>query len=70
MHYHETGMFLYISNFKLKLCIMHNSDCKICTGTSKKIEYHEKGQYFCLISESETHILFITQSEIFQAFIS
>ncbi len=39
----------------------------------KKIEYHEKGQYFLsLISESETHILyrFITQSEIFQAFIS
>jgi len=32
----------------------------------KKIEYHEKGQYFLsLISESETHILyrFITQSE-------
>ncbi len=39
----------------------------------KKIEYHEKGQYFLsLISETETHILyrFITQSEIFQAFIS
>ncbi len=39
----------------------------------KKNEYHEKGQYFLsLISESETHILyrFITQSEIFQAFIS
>ncbi len=37
------------------------------------MEYHEKGQYFLsLISESETHILyrFITQSEIFQAFIS
>jgi len=33
---------------------------------------HEKGQYFLsLVSESETHILyrFITQSEIFQAFI-
>ncbi len=27
------------------------------TGTSKKNEYHEKGQYFLsLISESETHI--------------
>ncbi len=41
--------------------------------TSKKCEYHEKGQYcLSLISESETHILyiFITQSEIFQAFIS
>ncbi len=39
----------------------------------KKCEYHEKGQYFLsLISESETHILyrFITQSYIFQAFIS
>ncbi len=39
----------------------------------KKIEYHEKGQYFLsLISESETHILYrlITQSEIFQVFIS
>ncbi len=38
-----------------------------------KLEYHEKVQYFLsLISESETHILyrFITQSEIFQAFIS
>ncbi len=38
----------------------------------KKIEYHEKGQYFLsLVSESETHILyrFITQSDIFQAFI-
>ncbi len=37
------------------------------------MEYHEKGQYFlALFSESETHILyrFITQSEIFQAFIS
>ncbi len=42
-------------------------------GHLKKLEYHEKGQYFLsLISESETHILyrFITQSEIFQAFIS
>ncbi len=29
------------------------------TGTSKKIEYHEKGQSFLsLISESETHILY------------
>jgi len=39
----------------------------------KKLEYREKVQYFLsLISESETHILyrFITQSEIFQAFIS
>ncbi len=39
----------------------------------KRFEYHEKGQYFLsLLSESETHILnrFITQSEIFQAFIS
>ncbi len=39
----------------------------------KKFEYHEKGQYvLSLTSESETHILyrFITQSEIFQAFIS
>ncbi len=39
----------------------------------KKLEYHEKGQDFlALFSESETHILyrFITQSEIFQAFIS
>ncbi len=39
----------------------------------QKLEYHEKGQYFLsLISERETHILyrFITQSEIFQAFIS
>ncbi len=28
-----------------------------CTGTSKKNEYLEKGQYFLsLISESETHI--------------
>ena len=39
----------------------------------KKFEYHRKVQYFLsLISESETHILyiFITQSEIFQAFIS
>ncbi len=38
-----------------------------------KLEYHEKCQYFLsLISESEAHILyrFITQSEIFQAFIS
>ncbi len=42
------------------------------TGTSKENEY-EKGQYFLsLISESETHILYIhyTQSETFQAFIS
>ncbi len=38
----------------------------------KQLEYHEKGQYFLsLISESETYILYsITQSEIFQAFIS
>ncbi len=39
----------------------------------QKLEYHEKGQDFVsLISESETHILykFITQSDIFQAFIS
>ncbi len=39
----------------------------------QKFEYHEKGHYFLsLISESETHILyrFITQSEIFKAFIS
>ncbi len=46
---------------------------KVYTGTSQKFEYHEKGQYFLsLISESETHILYrlITQSEIFQAFIS
>ncbi len=27
-------------------------------GTSKKLEYHEKGQYFwSLISESDTHII-------------
>ncbi len=43
------------------------------TGTSKKKKnITEKGQYFLsLISESETHIfyIFITQSEIFQAFI-
>ncbi len=33
------------------------------TGTSKK-EYHEKGQYFLsLISESETHILYIHYME-------
>ncbi len=32
----------------------------IQTGTSKKNEYHENGQYFVsLISESETHILYI-----------
>ncbi len=31
----------------------------ITTGTSKDIEYHEKGQYFLsLISEHETHILY------------
>ncbi len=37
------------------------------------MEYHEKGETFLsLISESETHILYrvITQSEIFQVFIS
>ncbi len=41
------------------------------TDTSQK-NHDEKGQYFLsLISESETHILwFITQSEIFQTFIS
>ncbi len=47
--------------------------CHITTLNLKKIEYHEKGQYFLsLISESETHILyrFITPSEKFQAFIS
>ncbi len=46
---------------------------EVCTGTSKKIEYHEKGQYLLsLIWERETHILyrFLTQSEIYQAFIS
>ncbi len=40
---------------------------------SKKKKYLEKGQYFVsLISESENYILyrFITQSEIFQVFIS
>ncbi len=56
-------------NYILKYIQIENSYRHI----KKKFEYHEKGQYFLsLISESETHILyrFITQSEIFQAFIS
>ncbi len=42
------------------------------TGTSKKIEYLEKGQYFVsFISESETHILyrFITHRLKYQIFL-
>ncbi len=45
----------------------------IFTGTSKKkIDSWKRSIFVSLISESETHILyrFITQSEIFQAFIS
>ncbi len=52
------------------MCILRNTNIQVHL---QKLEYNEKGQYFLsLISESETHILyrFITQSEIFQAFIS
>ncbi len=58
------------------MCLIHHSFNILSIYLSiylKKLEYHEKGQYFLsLISESETQILnrFITQSEIFQAFIS
>ncbi len=42
-------IYIYIYLFKI-----------IYTGTSKKIEYHEKGQYILsLISESETRILWV-----------
>ncbi len=61
--------------FTTKTCIHYlgfkSKDCYLQVHL-KKIENHEKGQYFLsLISESETRVLyrFITYSEIFQAFM-
>ncbi len=66
--WHKKGvMMLKIQLWSQKSIPFYN------TGTSQKWEYQEEGQYFLsLVSESETHILYryITQSEIFQAFIS
>ncbi len=63
--WHKKGVMLKIQLWSQKSIPFYN------TGTSQKWEYQE-GQYFLsLVSESETHILYryITQSEIFQAFI-
>ncbi len=64
--WHKKGvMMLKIQLWSQKSVPFYN------TGTSQKWEYQE-GQYFLSLDlESETHILYryITQSEIFQAFI-
>ncbi len=68
---HISRLMYQIKNIVFIYCI---SLCHVYLQVHiQKIEYYEKGQYFLsLTSESETHILyrFITQSEIFQAFIA
>ncbi len=68
MKYHcnanNVGIQLLNKNVdKVKFLLQHY------TGTSKKCEYHEKGQYFLsLISESETHILYRVITHIVKYF--